>query len=226
MIFFDLDDTLLDDRAATIAGLAALRRFRPETVDGDPRFLARWLALADAGFARYLAGDPEYQDHAHRRRKRVQAVWPDVGDVEASRVAADYRAAYEGRWTPFADVLPCLDALSPHRLGVISNGMAEQQLAKLQRTGLASRFAVIAISSEVGAAKPDPRIFAEACRRAGEAPASCWHVGDRLHADPLAAVAAGLRGIWLNRDPQRPGDPRVPTIRGLANLPALVRAAS
>jgi putative hydrolase of the HAD superfamily len=152
----------------------------------------------------------------------VQSIWPELTDSAADRVSADYLAAYEAGWTPFDDVMPCLDALSSHRFGVITNGQTEQQIDKLVRTGLKSRFEVIVVSSEVGFAKPDPRIFAEACRRAGESSELCWHVGDRLDKDPLPAIAAGLSGIWLNRDLKKRGDPRVPTIRRLDELPGLV----
>jgi putative hydrolase of the HAD superfamily len=221
VIFFDLDETLVDDKAATVAGIVALRRFRPETVDHSG-FLEKWLLLSDTMFQRYLDGVPEYQSHAYRRRKRIQSIWPELTDSAADRISADYLAAYESSWTAFDDVLPCLDVLSCHRFGVITNGQTEQQIQKLVQTGLKSRFDVIVVSSEVGAAKPDQRIFAEACRRAGESADQCWHVGDRIDKDPLPAVAAGLHGVWLNRDLNIPVDPRVPTIRGLTELPELL----
>ena len=85
VIFFDLDDTLVDDRFATIAGIVALRRFRPETVDGDPAFLERWLLLTDRMFQRYLDGVPEYQNQGYRTRKRIQGIWPESTDWTTPR---------------------------------------------------------------------------------------------------------------------------------------------
>jgi putative hydrolase of the HAD superfamily len=51
----------------------------------------------------------------------------------------------------------------------------------------------------LGVGKPDPRVFAEACRRLGTAPGRTAYVGDELDVDARAATAAGLLGIWLDR---------------------------
>jgi putative hydrolase of the HAD superfamily len=64
---------------------------------------------------------------------------------------------------------------------------------------LGHRFRVVVISEEVRVAKPAPGIYLIACRRAGVRPSDAIYVGDRLEDDALAARAAGLRGIWLNR---------------------------
>jgi FMN phosphatase YigB (HAD superfamily) len=48
-------------------------------------------------------------------------------------------------------------------------------------------------------AKPDPRIFELACGHLGVPARAAVYVGDRLEVDAVAAMAAGLRGIWLNR---------------------------
>ena len=49
-------------------------------------------------------------------------------------------------------------------------------------------------------------MFVEACRRLGTEPGRTAYVGDELDVDARAAVAAGLRGIWVDR----PGPRRVP----------------
>lgn len=54
MIFFDLDDTLLDDRAATSVALDALRRLRPGPAVEDPGFVETWRTYSDAGLQRFL----------------------------------------------------------------------------------------------------------------------------------------------------------------------------
>nr|WP_082570968.1 HAD-IA family hydrolase [Cellulomonas sp. Root485] len=57
-----------------------------------------------------------------------------------------------------------------------------------------------------GFGKPDPRVFVEACRRLGTAPERTAYVGDELDVDAVAARAAGLLGIWVDR----PGARRLP----------------
>jgi putative hydrolase of the HAD superfamily len=116
-------------------------------------------------------------------------------------------------------VQPCLDALSDHALGIVSNGSARQQRMKLEQTGILSRFAVVVGSEDVGEGKPSPAIFLAACRQLGRRPEECVYVGDRLAADARASAAVGMRGIWLDRG--RSGTPcGVEVIHSLADLPA------
>ena len=220
MIFFDLDGTLLDDDAEVQAAVARFHdRFRQELPADPAAFLVRWRELSECWFNRYLKGEVGFQG---QRRGRMRELFPELDDEEADRRYSVFLAGYEQNWRLFPDVQPALAALAGKPLGIITNGDSVQQRSKLDRMGIADRFSVVIISGEMGVAKPEPGIFAEACRRAGEAPGLCWYVGDRLETDAMAAVAAGMRGVWLNRDPVRPADPRVPTIRTLAEVPALV----
>ena len=69
----------------------------------------------------------------------------ELSDHEADDCFALYERHYRLHWTLFDDVLPCLQALSQHRIGIISNGNAEQQKRKLAQTGIAAFFAVFQI---------------------------------------------------------------------------------
>jgi FMN phosphatase YigB (HAD superfamily) len=70
-------------------------------------------------------------------------------------------------------------------------------------------------------AKPDPRIFMDACRAAGRKPWECWHVGDDLKADYWGSAAAGLKGVWLNRGNRKRID-GIPTIGSLLELKGML----
>lgn len=76
-------------------------------------------------------------------------------------------------------------------------------------------------SGQLGVAKPDPSIFTMACQHLGVPPGATIFVGDRLKVDAVAACAAGLRGVWLNRT-GRQGLPGVEVIDSLAQLPRLI----
>lgn len=82
-------------------------------------------------------------------------------------------------------------------LASLSNGNAD-----LKRCGIDHHFAHAISPREVGAAKPDPRIFAAAAERLGVAPAAIVHVGDDAELDVLGAKAAGFRAVWINRNDQ------------------------
>ena len=63
---------------------------------------------------------------------------------------------------------------------------------------------VVAISGELGSAKPSVEIFEEAVRRAGVASHQAAHVGDSLETDVAGAKTAGMLAIWLNRKKLEP----------------------
>ena len=89
-----------------------------------------------------------------------------------------------------------------------------QQLrtALITRNSRASADAVLAkhqlrfdcvLSREFGAFKPNPAPLLEACRCLSLRPADCWMIGDGQH-DLDAAVAAGIRCVWLSHGRIRP----------------------
>lgn len=84
------------------------------------------------------------------------------------------------------------------RLTVLTNGTGPQQRAKLERTGLAVLLDAVVISEEVGAAKPDPAIFAAALAQA-PSDRDTWMIGDHPEADIRGGAAAGLRTGWVSR---------------------------
>jgi putative hydrolase of the HAD superfamily len=70
----------------------------------------------------------------------------------------------------------------------------------LQSLELSSYFSSVTISTQAHVAKPDPQIFAMALAKHNCPPEAAWHIGDSLVEDYQGAKAAGLRGIWINRE--------------------------
>jgi putative hydrolase of the HAD superfamily len=87
-----------------------------------------------------------------------------------------------------------------HELALVTNGAPEVQREKLSRSGLGGHFAAIVVSGEVGAGKPDPRIFQAALDALGVPSADAIMVGDSLERDVAGARLAGVRCVWLDRD--------------------------
>lgn len=103
-------------------------------------------------------------------------------------------------WFIYPDTLSSLQRWRARgiELGVLSN-FDSRLYPVLEVLGLADFFQSVTISSEVGAPKPDPLIFAAALEKHGCLPSQAWHVGDSYREDFEGARAAGLQGIWLNR---------------------------
>jgi putative hydrolase of the HAD superfamily len=228
MIFFDLDGTLLDDERAIAGGLKALGAVYADVIPNRSETLAiRWRQLLDRHFPRYLAGELSMRE---QRRARIRDLFEGDSSMRASdencdRAFSVYLDAYEQSWTCFPDAMEMLASLSHVPLGIITNGDIDQQTRKVAHTGLASFFSVVVVSSEAGISKPDARIFAEACRRAGVAPSEAIYVGDNWNVDIVGGLAAGLRPIWVQREQSAPADfpPAVRAIPALAALPNALR---
>jgi putative hydrolase of the HAD superfamily len=223
-VLFDLDDTLLDGGAAWTEGLARLLRRCPGL---DPAAARKaWDVACEEHYPRYLSGELTFDEHRVARiRSWATLTGTDVPPGAELEWFAVYRAGYESAWTAFADVAPCLDALSQSvKLGLITNGDSVQQRDKLKALGLANTFDAVAASADIGIAKPDLRIFRHAVGQLGVAPERCVYVGDRHDSDARAAAAAGMTGVWLNRAGLPAPDGEVAEISSLVELPLLLTA--
>jgi putative hydrolase of the HAD superfamily len=84
------------------------------------------------------------------------------------------------------------------RLGLITNGAAEPQRAKIDRFDLAQYFGVIVVEGEFGVGKPDPRVYRHAMGALGVTPEQTWMVGDNFGWEVEAPQALGITAIWCD----------------------------
>jgi putative hydrolase of the HAD superfamily len=103
-------------------------------------------------------------------------------------------------WFIYPDVLPALSTWQKAgiQLGIVSNFDSRIDLV-LKALKLDEFFISVTISTRVGAAKPEPKIFATALEKHRCHPREAWHIGDSLKEDYHGAKAAGLRAILLDR---------------------------
>ncbi|WP_204076552.1 HAD family hydrolase [Planotetraspora phitsanulokensis] len=86
------------------------------------------------------------------------------------------------------------------KVAIVTNGTADNQLGKLQQTGLAEAVDACALSGIEGIRKPDRGLFEIAASRCGMSlDAGGWMIGDNLIADIAGGRAAGLRTVWIDR---------------------------
>jgi putative hydrolase of the HAD superfamily len=206
-VLFDLDGTLVDQAGAAVAALHAWLPSYGLSADEIEALIPLWFDLEQRHYPAWLAGDITFQE---QRRRRLRDFMPAVGTVVAAdrldAVFADYAACYRAAWTAFDDAAPALRRVASAGLhiGVLTNGNQDQQTAKLRATGLLALCGPVFASSELPAAKPDPRAYLEACRRLHLAPAQVLMVGDNYEVDVAAAQAAGLQAIHLDRSSAGP----------------------
>jgi putative hydrolase of the HAD superfamily len=167
VIFFDVDDTLMDYR---VAERAAALRFRDHFADilkfEDTAFVSLWHDLMVKHYARFLAGEIGW---AGQRRSRIQELFriahQPVPDETADQYFEIYRTYHEANWQLFPDVIPALDALKEQRLGIITNSNLAHQTEKLKRLGILDRFEWLVASEQSASPSPNRPSLS---RRAGE----------------------------------------------------------
>jgi putative hydrolase of the HAD superfamily len=223
VIFFDVDDTLIDHSRAERRAAGLFYQHVREHLDGldGETFYTRWHAAAQRHFATYNAGEISYQE---QRRRRIREFFgAALSDPAADDLFKVYLVGYEASWALFPDALPCLDALRHQPLGIISNNGSEATRRKLRRMQIEDRFADVVTPDTIGVSKPDRRIFEAACVRLSVSPGGAVFVGDQLTGDAHAAAEAGLTGVWLNRDREdESGAGGLIVIHDLRELPPLV----
>jgi putative hydrolase of the HAD superfamily len=219
MIFFDIDGTLIDHASASAAAsLIFYDQFPGAIPFSRDEYPAAWEKILNKHFNRFCRGEVSLWE---QRRARTREVFdaPEMSDAEADARYKIFIREYEALTRAFDDAEPCLEKLHGQPLGIISNGVRDQQIGKLQRAGLLKYFSVMVYSEDVGLGKPSPSIFLEACRRAGDSYERCVHIGDDLEADVAPSRSLGMRGIHLSRTGKSPvGPPVISTLHNLAEI--------
>lgn len=203
MVFLDVGGPIYGDRPYYEALLAAIKEVRPD-------------ASAHEFWEEFEACRRDQRGPFTRRLA--------LRFVDEAEVPGVLRRKSElWRYPPEAlqpDARPALAALSrQYRLGVLAN--QERWIRDtMARDGIDRYFELWTVSAEVGAEKPDPRIFGHALAQAGAPPERCAMVGDRLDNDIVAAKRHGMRGVWILRGEAPP----VPSAEQLARTDATVRS--
>ncbi|MEV6868536.1 HAD family hydrolase [Streptosporangium subroseum] len=185
LALFDLDNTLVNlDEAFQIWVSEFVREHALE------HGAVGWLTALDR------AGYP------HREifftKVRGHFALPDPVDELWSRYRR--RMPYLVRCRP--EVMDGLSRLraSGWQVAIVTNGTADNQLGKIQRTGLAKVVDAYALSGVEGIRKPDVGLFEIAAKRCGvDLADGGWMVGDHLVTDIGGGQAAGLRTVWIDR---------------------------
>lgn len=205
-LFFDAAGTLIEPAepvGATYARFAAQHGIETDAAAVMQAFRAAWKASPPA---LHPPGRCSEDDDRGWWLALVAETFARVlgAPLEETMLAPLFTALYAHfalpeAWVVYEDVLPALEDLSrDHHLLVLSN-FDRRLRSILAGHGLTCFFRQIILSSEVGAAKPHPRMFQAALATAGCAPGDCLHVGDDWKCDAEGAEAAGIHFFAVQR---------------------------
>lgn len=199
IVFFDLDDTLLDHKGAETKALIHIHGtygvfdgMAPQkwTAAYKKRNRALWQAYSQGHLSRH-------ELHASRFRDTLEELGLPSEGYEA--MGRDYMEQYRRHWEWIPGAKAVYERIaSVLPVGILTNGFKETQRLKLDQFGLWDSASKIVISEEIGVMKPHPLIFSHA---QGElAPGEILYVGDSLESDILGGNAAGWRTAWYCDD--------------------------
>lgn len=212
LVTFDCYGTLIDWRTGI---LRAFRERVPASAGLDP----------EAFFAAYVEIEAELESGPWRPYREVLAGtarqlierfgWtPPPEDP-------DFLAESLPRWEPFPDAPPALTGLRArgYRLGILSNVDDVLLEASVERLGVS--FDLLVTAERVRSYKPAPAHFEVALAEVDGDSSRLVHVAQSHYHDVAAALALGIRTVWVNRRAEPLPRPPLPA----AEVPDLAAAA-
>jgi putative hydrolase of the HAD superfamily len=193
-VLFDLDGTLVDtawaERRAWPALAALIAAHVPSVDVGELH--SRYHTVFERHWTDFLKGRIGFSEYRRRRLGEALEPWREVDDSLFEAYRAEKRRGVEAL-RPFDDAVETIHVLRRLglKVGLLTNGPSSLQRQKLAVTGLEAELDAIAISEEIGIAKPDPKAFHTAARLIGCPTAEVAMVGDSPEYDIAGAIAAG-----------------------------------
>jgi 2-haloacid dehalogenase len=221
-ILFDADGTLFDYDSAEAAALAETfddfgHRLLPEHAEAYRQINGHMWAEFERGT----------MTQARLRTERFEALFESVGiNEDPASFSETYLKLLSLRTELIDGAEEIVAGLAARaRLMLITNGLADVQRPRFRASTIHHHFVDMVISEEVGAAKPDPRIFDAAFEIMGGPPRSqVLMVGDSLSSDIAGGNSYGVDTCWFN--PSRAGGGDVVPTYEIAALVELIRVAT
>ncbi|MEW9667744.1 HAD family hydrolase [Ammoniphilus sp. 3BR4] len=204
-VFLDLDNTIFSfdemykktshEALQQVIGIGRLG------IPFDP-FYETFRSIADELYFEYEKGLRTMDSYRDERWLRTfEHFQIPLSDATMSQLNEYIVTQYLRHVEPYSGAREFLHKLQKQsRVGLITNGPVEMQMAKLEKMDLRSYFEenLLVISEEVGASKPDPRIFHSALSKAGISPTDAVHIGDSIKHDIIGANGIGMASALIH----------------------------
>lgn len=199
MIFFDIDNTLIDYDASEKKAITELFETKYD-ISLNEEQVQYWHTISKKYFDRYLHGELKFKEQGTKRFCEMSDFCGrNIEKGEGELLFCDYQFLLQKSWVLFSDVNDAIKLLKDFRLGIISNGKSEQQKTKLLCTNIDDNFEIQLFSEDIGKAKPCEDIFWEAVRRSGEKMTDIFYVGDNVITDIIPCEKLGIKSVLIDR---------------------------
>ena len=208
VIFFDAVGTLFGVKGSVGTVYQAIAQNHNVEVDAKKIDKAFYQSFAQASPLAFTVTNPEKipQQEFDWWKNLAITTFTQAGlldkftDFDAFFQELYLHFATEKPWYIYQDVIPNLQKWQQKKvtLAIISN-FDSRLYSVLKALKLECFFSSITISSEVGAAKPNPKIFATAIAKHNCLPEEAWHIGDSFTDDYQGAKKIGITAFLLKR---------------------------
>lgn len=221
-LLVDADGTLFDYERAEATALA--QAFADNGLPYTPRWLKVYNELNQEMWLAFERGEVSVEE---LRVERFRRLFHALGLECAARPFSERYLARLGERADLIDGAEELLRRLYKQVGMvlITNGLQTVQRSRLAHSTLSPYLTDVVISEEVGAAKPDPRIFDAAFEKMGcPARQEVLIVGDSLTSDIQGGNRYGIDTCWYNPHhlPRSPEIEVVYEIRALEELPGII----
>ncbi|WP_227396175.1 HAD family hydrolase [Jeotgalibacillus aurantiacus] len=215
-VLFDFDGTLLDRDAS-------VKRFVADQYDRLPQ--VNMKVDKDTYMNRFI----ELDAHGYVWKDRVYEQLTEEFRIEmtADALLQDYLKEFPNHCVPVKGLYEMLEHLKrkSYKIGMITNGYGDFQMANIRALGIEGAFDVILISEWEKLRKPDSRIFLRALEKLDVEAEEAVFVGDHPENDSQAAKRVGMKAVLVQsafRQDEDAGD----VIMDLRELEEVLRKGS
>jgi len=221
VIAFDIDGTLFDHQGS--AGNAIRRVVQENLWSESADIEAKWQELEGIHFTQFANGEITFEEQRKRRMVGIISFLNVEVEHPPEKYFQDYLRYYT--WKAFPEVDGVLRELAEMGLplAVLTNGQSVQQNLKLSQLGIEHYFELILASDQLPEFKPHPNAFHAISAYFGVEPHEVIYVGDNFEIDVIGATAAGLRTIWIDREPEETSSVNFERLPSLAGVPRIIR---
>lgn len=200
-IYFDLDDTLLDHKGAEAAALKDVHsHFGFFNGVGANELIDTYHHINKGQWRQYSVGEVT-REQLQRNRFELTLKELELDTTRYKDVSSYYMECYRKHWEWIEGAREVFEAISQkYDVGILTNGFSETQKLKFKRFDLHTQASCLVISEDVGALKPDPRVFQYATELAGCSASEIFYIGDSYASDVIGGSQFGWKTGWYTTE--------------------------
>lgn len=219
-ILFDVDNTLLDFTLGEYTAVGTV--MENNSVPATDENIKRYSAINDRFWKRFERGEIEKSEIYEGR---FEVLLYELGiKADAGKMSVEYAQELSNQHFVIEGAIELLEGISgQYNIYYTTNGRAETQHKRIEKSGIGKYAKGIFVSEEVGYQKPQREYFQFVLDNIPEKDKSkIVVIGDSQSSDILGGINAGLDTVWYNPKGDIAQYPATYTIKKLEEIPEIL----